>query len=117
MGININLYQDSYWFVSRWDHWIDAEIGMVNMEPILKDYPTMLEAWRASGKGACKIMCIGEPEDIQRFYEWLVEHTAGLGIAMGNASQAAKDAADMVALTNEEDGAARALVQAFGLKV
>ena len=173
MGININLYQDSHWFVSRWDHWIDAEIGMVNMEPILEDYPTMLEAWRASGKGACKIMCIGEPEDIQRFYEWLVEHTAeeadtyrsistyleilphgvdkasgvaflaqsmgipreeifavgdgatdacmleyaGLGIAMGNASQAAKDAADMVALTNEEDGAARALVQAFGLKV
>jgi hydroxymethylpyrimidine pyrophosphatase-like HAD family hydrolase len=40
---------------------------------------------------------------------------AGLGIAMGNASQMVKDAADMVALTNEEDGAARALVQVFGL--
>ena len=125
------------------------------------------------GKGPVGSLCIGEPrQDMQRFYEWLVEHTAGggrylpfhlhlfgkslphgvdkasgvaflaqelrrspreeivavgdgatdactpeyagLGIAMGNASQAAKDAADMVALTNEEDGAAaRALVQAF----
>ena len=29
---------------------------------------------------------------------------AGLGVAMGNAQQAVKDAADIVTLTNDEDG-------------
>lgn len=34
---------------------------------------------------------------------------AGMGVAMGNASQTVKDAADMVTLTNNEDGIAAAL--------
>jgi HAD superfamily hydrolase (TIGR01484 family) len=34
---------------------------------------------------------------------------AGLGVAMGNAQQEVKDAADIVTLTNEEDGVARVI--------
>ena len=36
-------------------------------------------------------------------------HTAGMGVAMGNAAEAVKKAADMVTLSNNEDGIAAAL--------
>ena len=34
---------------------------------------------------------------------------AGMGVAMGNAVKEARDAADMITATNNEDGIARAL--------
>ena len=36
---------------------------------------------------------------------------AGMGVAMGNAQEAVKQAADMVTLSNNEDGIAAALEQ------
>lgn len=36
---------------------------------------------------------------------------AGLGVAMGNATEAVKEAADYVTETNDEDGAAKAIAK------
>ena len=40
---------------------------------------------------------------------------AGLGVAMGNAADVAKDAADEIAPTNDEDGVAVVLERLLGL--
>lgn len=37
--------------------------------------------------------------------------TAGVGVAMGNAVQAVKDSADIIALSNDEDGLAKILIE------
>lgn len=51
-----------------------------------------------------EMMALGDEENDLDMLQY-----AGVGVAMGNASQAAKDAADVVTLTNEEDGVAYAL--------
>ena len=60
----------------------------------------------------CKVLNISTAEvisfgDAANDIPMLVE--AGMGVAMGNASQAVKDAANMVTLSNNEDGIAAAL--------
>jgi len=50
------------------------------------------------------VMAIGDSYNDLEMLQW-----AGVGVAMGNAFQVVKDAADFVTATNEEDGVAEAL--------
>jgi len=63
-------------------------------------------AWLAKHLGVAQdaVLAIGDSEADVPMLEW-----AGIGVAMGNGSSAAKAAADWVAPTLEEDGAAVAL--------
>ena len=45
----------------------------------------------------------------------MIEH-AGLGVAMGNADDFVKDAADLTTLSNEEDGVAY-VIEKYALKL
>ncbi|GIQ68443.1 HAD family phosphatase [Xylanibacillus composti] len=47
--------------------------------------------------------------------DWAMIREAGLGVAMGNAQQELKEAADWVTLSNEEDGVAHVLEKHFAL--
>jgi Cof subfamily protein (haloacid dehalogenase superfamily) len=51
-----------------------------------------------------QVICIGDNENDASMIEY-----AGLGIAMGNASEEARRAADFITLSNEEDGVAYAI--------
>ena len=61
----------------------------------------------AVGKGKARGEWQCEVTNIQSAIPMLVE--AGVGVAMGNASDAVKQAADLVTLSNNEDGIAAAL--------
>ena len=54
--------------------------------------------------GAADVIAFGDDFNDLEMLRW-----AGLGVAMGNAEAAAKEAADRVAATNDEDGVARVL--------
>ena len=59
-----------------------------------------------------QVMAVGDGEnDIPMI------KVAGLGVAMGNAPQVVKDAADLVVPTNDEDGLVKALQLANGKAV
>lgn len=60
------------------------------------------------GADADDVVCFGDmPNDIEML-QW-----AGLGVAMGNAREEVKDAADEITATNDEDGVARVLERWF----
>ena len=54
--------------------------------------------------GRHEVMAIGDSYNDIEMIEW-----AGVGVAMGNAWQDVKEAADFVTLTNDEEGVAEAL--------
>jgi len=56
------------------------------------------------GEDESEVLAIGDSDADVPMIEW-----AGMGVAMGNGSPAAKAAADWVAPTLEEDGAAAAI--------
>ena len=62
----------------------------------------------------CKVLNI-DPAEVVSFGDAANDipmlEAAGMGVAMGNAQEAVKEAADMVTLSNNEDGIAAALAQ------
>ena len=66
----------------------------------------ILDICRALGFSPAEVMAFGDAEnDIPML------KAAGMGVAMGNATKAVKDASDYVTATNNEDGIAAALAQ------
>ena len=62
------------------------------------------------GIAGVQTAAFGDADNDIDMLEW-----AGLGVAMANATEGAKRAADRVALSNDEDGVARVLAEIFGI--
>ena len=59
-----------------------------------------------------EVIAVGDSLNDLEMIQW-----AGLGVAMGNAEAAVKEAADEITATNEEDGVAKAIQRyLFGLE-
>lgn len=61
------------------------------------------------GFSAEQVVAFGDMPNDTEMLAW-----AGLGVAMGNANEAVKDAADVVTATNDEDGVAQVLERWYG---
>jgi hypothetical protein len=67
-------------------------------------WAALLALTRSCGLSAAEVVAIGDDEnDISML------RAAGLGVAMGNAADPVKSAADLVAASNDEDGVARVI--------
>ena len=96
----------------------EMEAALADEVTIVPSHPHLVEglprgvnkrhglAWLADHLGFTQkeVLAIGDSEADVPMIEW-----AGIGVAMGNGSEAAKAAADWVAPTLEEDGVAAAL--------
>lgn len=158
-GISLSFYRDTAWFVERDDRWSEGESAITGLRP------EVMPLAAAVAEGAPhKLLCMGEAEHIDRFYQILQNEglaaellrskdeyleimpqqadkadalrtlcryrhlapeqtmaigdhdvdctmlrAAGVGVAMGNGSPAARQAADWIAPDNDHAGVAAAI--------
>ena len=72
--VHISLYQADNWYALRADKWTDKEARVTKVSPQFRSFDEVLDEWDKQGRGAHKIMCMGEAPDIASFYTWLDDH-------------------------------------------
>lgn len=69
--IHISLYHGDEWTVNSMDYWAKREENNTRVTPeVLNNRETVLR-WKQEDKGAHKIMCMGEAQQIDRIFHFL----------------------------------------------
>lgn len=69
--IHLSLYFEDEWFVPAMDFWAKRESANTKVSPIVKSSKSVLSQWKNEGKGAHKIMCMGDEVEIDILYKTL----------------------------------------------
>ncbi|OGS71596.1 MAG: haloacid dehalogenase [Flavobacteria bacterium RIFCSPLOWO2_12_FULL_35_11] len=69
--IHLSLYHQDEWFVPEMDFWAKRESENTKVAPIVKSIKSVLSQWKNEGKGAHKIMCMGDESEIAILYKVL----------------------------------------------
>ena len=69
--IHLSLYFEDEWFVPAMDFWASRESENTKVTPIVKSSKSVLSEWKNEGKGAHKIMCMGDEAEINILYKVL----------------------------------------------
>lgn len=72
-GVHLSLYNANDWFVPEDDFWAKREASNTKIKPSLLTNDKVLERWKNEGKGAHKIMCMGDAHKIEILYQILSE--------------------------------------------
>lgn len=72
-SIHLSLYHSNEWFVPSMDYWANREANNTKVKPIVKSNTEVLFQWEKEGKGAHKIMCMGDKIEIDILYKFLEE--------------------------------------------
>jgi Cof subfamily protein (haloacid dehalogenase superfamily) len=70
-GLHLSLYNNDDWFAPENDRWTDREMHNTKVSPVLKSNIEVLNLWREQEIGAHKIMCMGKPSLVDKFYKLL----------------------------------------------
>ncbi|MFH4964368.1 Cof-type HAD-IIB family hydrolase [Gaetbulibacter sp. M235] len=74
-SIHLSLYHADKWFVPSLDFWANREINNTKVLPEVKSNLDVLQSWKKENKGAHKIMCMGDEQEIDFLYKTLeAEH-------------------------------------------
>lgn len=71
LDCHLSLYHNDEWYVPQMDQWADREINNTKIIPAIKSNNKVLKDWKDEGKGAHKIMAMGEKEKINKIEEYL----------------------------------------------
>jgi Cof subfamily protein (haloacid dehalogenase superfamily) len=74
--IHLSLYFEDEWYVPANDYWAKREANNTKVTPIIKSNIEVLTEWKKEGKGAHKIMCMGDETEIDFLYNFLEENFA-----------------------------------------
>lgn len=72
--VHISLYNTNDWYVPKDDYWTKREINNTKITPQILSNEKVLKLWEADQKGAHKIMCMGDPNDIDKIYDYMETH-------------------------------------------
>ncbi|MCF6224544.1 MAG: Cof-type HAD-IIB family hydrolase [Flavobacteriaceae bacterium] len=61
---HISLYHRDEWYVSEMDYWAKRESNNTKVTPVVQSIEKTLEQWHSQNKGAHKIMCMGDANEI-----------------------------------------------------
>ena len=75
-SIHLSLYYKDEWYVPANDFWATREANNTKVTPTIKSNIEVLSQWKKEGKGAHKIMCMGEELEIDALYKTLEQHCA-----------------------------------------
>lgn len=64
-GIHNSLYFQDEWYVPRWDHWAEREARITKVEPVVTPLDRVLAQWTSESRGAHKVMCMGDIQEIE----------------------------------------------------
>ena len=70
-SIHLSLFHADEWYVPSMDYWAKREENNTKVTPEIKDSLEVLNAWKQEGKGAHKIMCMGDADEIDVLYKSL----------------------------------------------
>jgi Cof subfamily protein (haloacid dehalogenase superfamily) len=70
-SIHLSLYHADEWYVPAMDYWAKREHNNTKVIPIVKSNEAVLKTWIEEKKGAHKIMCMGEENEIDTLYKSL----------------------------------------------
>jgi len=73
-SIHVSLYNADEWYVHAMDKWAEREARNTKVQPEVSMLSQVCDRWIAEGKGAHKIMCMGEPGEIRLLYNYLMLH-------------------------------------------
>lgn len=70
-SIHLSLFHADEWYVPSMDYWAKREENNTKVTPEIKSNSEVLKSWENEGKGAHKIMCMGDAEEIDILYKSL----------------------------------------------
>ncbi|RXP53801.1 HAD family hydrolase [Lutibacter sp. HS1-25] len=70
-NVHLSLFHADEWYVPAMDYWAKREENNTKVTPVIKSPVDVLTSWVAEEKGAHKIMCMGDAEEIDTLYKWL----------------------------------------------
>jgi Cof subfamily protein (haloacid dehalogenase superfamily) len=79
-NIHVSIYKDDKWYVEILDKWALQEGEITNSLPEVSVYNDLLGKWEVEGTGPNKILCMGEPEQIEALNTKLKEEGFDLNI-------------------------------------
>lgn len=70
-SIHLSLFHADEWYVPAMDYWAKREENNTKVTPVVKSNVEVLTTWNTEGKGAHKIMCMGDESEIDILYKSL----------------------------------------------
>lgn len=70
-SIHLSLYHADEWYVPAMDYWAKREHNNTKVMPVVKSNEAVLKTWIDEKKGAHKIMCMGDENEIDNLYNTL----------------------------------------------
>ena len=68
---HISLYNNDDWYVEEMDFWAKREENNTKVTPSIKSIEAVLKDWKTNNKGAHKVMCMGDKEELDIVMERL----------------------------------------------
>ena len=68
---HISLYNNDDWYVEEMDFWAKREENNTKVTPSIKPIEAVLEDWKTANRGAHKVMCMGDKEELDIVMESL----------------------------------------------
>jgi len=68
---HISLYNNDDWYVEGMDFWAKREENNTKVTPTIKPIEEVLADWKTTNKGAHKVMCMGDKEELDIVMESL----------------------------------------------
>jgi len=72
--VHFSLYNTNDWYVPKMDYWAMREQNNTKVTPTILSNKEVVSHWKSQKKGAHKIMCMGNVDDIDELYSFLKEH-------------------------------------------
>lgn len=73
INCHLSLYNNADWYVPEMDQWAKREENNTRVTPQVRSNERVLQEWEKTGKGAHKIMCMGEGSKIDAIEKYLFE--------------------------------------------
>ena len=75
-NIHLSLFHADEWYVPSMDYWAKREESNTKVTPTIKANNEVIATWEKEGKGAHKIMCMGDENEIDYLYDTLEKEHA-----------------------------------------
>lgn len=73
LNCHLSLYHRDEWYVPQIDEWANREINNTKIIPAIKSNTKVIADWKDEGKGAHKIMAMGDEDKINKIAGFLSE--------------------------------------------
>lgn len=73
-SIHVSLYGHDEWYAPQMDNWTEREIKNTKVSPQIQAFHEVMDLWNKDAKGAHKVMCMGNSDEIGQLYTLLEQN-------------------------------------------